>query len=308
MFLINAFYRSQKAKEPMKIFDEIPFIDSPIEETRNTTPKSSDSPFVLDAITDSSKTGDSSTEEGPQQKEDNSSAQPLLSPAASPDLESKELKINDVTEKSKNRSDVISKTNRVDKGHPVSSPLPDTSYNHTGILKKGLDNGTEMSRASRLAAIRGKMVLNDSRQKSRDQLMSGNIFVQNAFRRETDREATLSQWKKLRSPEKDRRRSDSDVGEIIPSPTSSSRDSLEEKPTYAQSDFIYTDSHSPAGRVLAAVKGTPTSQSYPAFPHADRNERYAEKTSPQNFEGKETHFPAHGEIADFSNSYTGDVI
>ena len=269
----------QESKVPETNLDDLPFIDSPVEEVRAATPQSSDVPVAVETNVDASKTDDSCAEpDAKTQVRDEIFARKMNSPSlrSTGDHDSDVFPDDDVTVTPRRRR----RTKQIAKERDFSP------------------SATEVPRATPLDAIRGKVVVNGS--KSREQLHSGDIFMRTAFRTDADREAALSNWgKPPQVPEKDRRRSDSDVSEIIPSPTtSSSRDSLEEK-THSHSDFIYTDSHPPAGTLSGVKKGSPNSSSYPILPRLDKTSRFKENGQ------KETHFPANFDLSDSSNSYTG---
>ena len=276
--------------------EEIPFIDSPIEDSRCAVQLSNDD--TVSMKTDASFSDSEKAFEHDRKTQAPSS----LGLINSGDFDSNVFRDNDasMTSHGKHR-DKIQKTNL--------QKFPNNVGNRSKHFSKGGDFSPTSTHATRLEAMRSRKIVNGSPSKSGDHLFSGDIFMNSAFSSVENRNAALSNWGK--SPtisEKDRRFSDSDMSEIIPSPTtSSSRDSLEEKPQ-VPSDFIYTDSKPPAGAVLGAKKGSHTSMSYPALPRVDKASRFADKVSPTYEENgkKETHFPADFDLSDSSKTYTGE--
>lgn len=142
-----------------------------------------------------------------------------------------------------------------------------------------------------------------------DGCRAGGFFIKSALPNEADRDEILSRVGRIDSKE-EQATSDSDVGDIVPSPTSSSRDSLDER-SGLRSNFNHDPKHF-SGSFLGASKGSFTSMSFPQLPQISPNDpkstRFSKALSSDDFQGnqsKESHFPTRSISVETNRSYTG---
>ena len=188
--------------------------------------------------------------------------------------------------------------------------LPLTQLKSVGNLDTPLgDSYLTVEQLSKSRSLPGYQSKSDkARPGPYDGCRAGGFFVKSALGNKTDCDVLLPRMGRLDSKE-EQGASDSDAGEIVPSPTSSSRDSLDERPnlrpTYAP------DPKSISGHFLGSSKGAFTSMSFPQLPQVNLDDTpnipYS-KTLSESFRIKKTreaHLSVRSISTASSNTYTG---
>ena len=251
--------------------DEIPFIDSPTEEP--STLRVCDVDVAKEVVNDMATTNHDLNQLDTKVGE---SFDKNLE-AGDHSIVNKNEDVHPVTTpRQRNRA-----RHKVERAKPVSLSLSNVSRER---LKSPVETSSGLPDASSPLNPQQPPMLNGSRELSR----SGQILLATALRHQSDRDLIISNLNRFDSSRNGHVTSDSDAGDIVPSPTSSSRDSLDEKPV-----ANHIDSKPPYSK--------------PTLSHVDRfSKRVGDLIEHESeFNGaKETHFPSNNNF-DATNIYTG---